>query len=656
VCFKCNRDYGSSLFHASLANASASASQKKTVSDYTAILANTSWVQPPGGGAAKPQPAFLTYSFPTSIPVQVKDEFGGRARTWTPFSAADMKLAREALAQWGEASGLVFLEVDAGLGDIQFNWVNFSDLKGHKKDLAFAYYPYDASEEPGQPSYTLLSGDVFMNLAERASEFAAKDKMLFVLLHEIGHALGFKHPFSATPWNDTLLRKDLDDQSETVMSYTGDEVPRLGPLDLAAVRAVYGDAGQDGAHLSSWNWDAASQTLTLVGKAVADVIRGTSVNDMVSGHAGNDTLVGYAGADVLRGGPGIDKLFGGAGDDTLMPGDAALARGQVDGGPGIDLLDLSDLTRGVTLALSGDDVRGIEHVVATRFADVVTGSAGAEQIFGGDGDDRMTTGLGTDLIDGGDGNDILDGGADVDVMRGGKGDDIYYTSGDHWGADTIVELAGEGIDTVIVAQGFFSDYILPEQAEIEVIIAPRDSSVLAITGNGLNNIVYGYEDRMRLSGRGGDDTVHALGRDAQLWGGDGDDILYAGSGTCDLRGELGNDTLVGGIGLDNFIFGTLIGPDNVDTIVGFQSGQDHIVLNQIIFGHLLAEGEIKPAIRSDLFHIGASAVTSDQRLVYDDVTGRLLFDADGSGAAEAIQFAAFTPGTVLQVTDLLPGG
>lgn len=262
MCFVCGRGNQNSLFHDPLARGSASASQKTSESDYKAILANLSWVQPPSETTAKPQPAFVTYSFPTSVPVHVRDEFKGTARTWMPFSPADMKLARQALSQWGEASGLVFLEVDAGLGDIQFNWMNFAGLKDKKDALAFAYYPYDESREPGYPSYSSLSGDVFMDLADRSSGLKARDKMLFVLLHEIGHAIGFKHPFAPTIWNDKILRSELDNQSMTVMSYTGDEPPRLGPLDLAAVRAVYGDAGKDGAHLSSWKWDAASQTLT----------------------------------------------------------------------------------------------------------------------------------------------------------------------------------------------------------------------------------------------------------------------------------------------------------------------------------------------------------------------------------------------------------
>ena len=43
------------------------------------------------------------------------------------------------------------------------------------------------------------------------------DYMTFV--HEIGHALGLKHPFDASPTNKTLLDPSLDDVHFTVMSY-----------------------------------------------------------------------------------------------------------------------------------------------------------------------------------------------------------------------------------------------------------------------------------------------------------------------------------------------------------------------------------------------------------------------------------------------------
>ena len=42
---------------------------------------------------------------------------------------------------------------------------------------------------------------------------------------------------------------------------------------------------------------------------------------------------------------------------------------------------------------------------------------------------------------------------------------------------------------------------------------------------------------------------------------------------------------------------------------------------------------------ANAFVIGNRAADADDRIVYDQATGRLLFDADGSGAGAAIHFA-----------------
>ncbi|MCA3284798.1 MAG: hypothetical protein ING16_18275 [Roseomonas sp.] len=39
------------------------------------------------------------------------------------------------------------------------------------------------------------------------------------------------------------------------------------------------------------------------------------------------------------------------------------------------------------------------------------------------------------------------------------------------------------------------------------------------------------------------------------------------------------------------------------------------------------------------FTIGAAATTSAHRIIYNNVTGALFYDADGSGAGSVVQFA-----------------
>ncbi len=321
MCMACGAWAGNSLFHAPEGSVAEANALGSTVSDHTALFAGASWVSPFGVLDIKAQPTFVTYSFPTRMSDAARDEFGNAAKTWERFSEADRDLARKALDQWADASGLVFLEVPEDHGDIQFNWMDFNKVPGQAGSLAFAFYPFGIpiSGTNDVERFNPLSGDVFMNLADRSGgALSSASTKLFVLLHEIGHALGFKHPFEATGANPRILKPELDNQAETVMSYTGDEPPELGPLDRAAVKAVYGGPGSDGAHLSSWKWSAASLTLTQTGKSGNDSIYGISVRDLISGRAGDDRLTGFAGNDRVMGGQGQDVVSGGDGADRLL--------------------------------------------------------------------------------------------------------------------------------------------------------------------------------------------------------------------------------------------------------------------------------------------------------------------------------------------------
>jgi len=47
-------------------------------------------------------------------------------------------------------------------------------------------------------------------------------------------------------------------------------------------------------------------------------------------------------------------------------------------------------------------------------------------------------------------------------------------------------------------------------------------------------------------------------------------------------------------------------------------------------------------------------VTTDQRIIYDNANGHLLYDADGSAnGIAAVQFATLSPGLALTNTDFL---
>jgi Ca2+-binding RTX toxin-like protein len=122
-----------------------------------------------------------------------------------------------------------------------------------------------------------------------------------------------------------------------------------------------------------------------------------------------------------------------------------------------------------------------------------------------------------------------------------------------------------------------------------------------------------------------------------------------------LVGGLGADVLTGGTGNDLFEF-VKVGTDSnlthygIDQITDFSkvSGNtDHIVLDHNLFAGIGSSG----TLNANLFKLSTGSLDADDRIVYDQATGALYYDADGSGSGAAVQFAQLTAGTVLTNTD-----
>jgi len=149
---------------------------------------------------------------------------------------------------------------------------------------------------------------------------------------------------------------------------------------------------------------ASGQSLTLDASTV-------DAGSLVSANASaeNDgwiTFIGGAGNDTFTGGYLNDTFMGSGLNDTI------------NGGNGIDLIDYTAATAGITASLASgtvtdgfggtDTLSNVENIIGTSFNDVITGSTINNSISGGGGNDTLI---------GGYGNDTMTGGAGIDQFR-----------------------------------------------------------------------------------------------------------------------------------------------------------------------------------------------------------------------------------------------
>lgn len=327
----------------------------------------------------------------------------GKAAPFVSLTAPQVVALRGALAHYAEVAGITFSEVSAGTPATVMvgGYTSATDNAG-----AYAY-------GPGTQAAPDKAGDVWIN-ARWASGTALTTGTYdaFVLLHELGHALGLEHPgdYDAVPGVTFTYagaaQYQQDSRQYTVMSYfpaTATEAGAPGTYpdtlmlhDILAVQRIYGvntatRAGDDiygfggtlgGAYDFAVNrdpllciWDgggrdrldlsgfAGRQRVDLSAGAFSDVggfrgnlsiALGVVIEDAVGGR-GADRILGNAADNRLRGAAGADHVAGGAGND-LLTGNAGADRFIFGAGDGRDRI--TDFTPGQDRLLLSDDLWG----------------------------------------------------------------------------------------------------------------------------------------------------------------------------------------------------------------------------------------------------------------------------------------------------------
>lgn len=175
---------------------------------------------------------------------------------------------------------------------------------------------------------------------------------------------------------------------------------------------------------------------------------------------------------------------------------------------------------------------------------------------------------------------------------------------------------------------------------IENVFGSTHNDVLV--GNAGNNWLYGHDGSDNVFGSGGRDW---------LIGGAGNDNLNGGIGNDLLSGGAGNDVLSGGTGADIFRFDTALdAAGNRDTITDFSVVDDTIQLENGVFAALTTTGALSTSMFKNL---ALGTVDSTDRIIHDGRTGALYYDADGSGAGAAVQFATLNGNPVITAADFV---
>ena len=168
----------------------------------------------------------------------------------------------------------------------------------------------------------------------------------------------------------------------------------------------------------------------------------------------------------------------------------------------------------------------------------------------------------------------------------------------------------------------------------------------------------GTEGNDTLIGGAAVDDLHGFGGNDFLQGGDGADVVLGDAGNDSMsgnagndwvRGGTGNDQVTGGGGQDSFAFADF-GSANADTVTDFGSNWDNFQLDRAAFTALGNTGRF---VSGDVrFFAGTAAHDADDRIIYNQTTGQLWYDADGNGAGAAQLIATLSNRAAVTATDI----
>lgn len=475
-------------------------------------------------------------------------------------------------------------------------------------------------------------GDIYINTDSLARYISYEPGSAgwFMLIHELGHTLGLKHPHddggTGRPTFSEIGWSNLDIDFMTIMSYDDDynwnlrlydpATPMV--LDVIALQYLYGKNTTTNNTASTYVFNTSPMYLTVYDAGGIDLINQSSATqgwyvvlpnlqistlvdtkvgfampmsdvnlisptslrwlmgdiENIRGSNFSDELYGNSLANRIDGGNGNDILDGGLGADTLI------------GGAGNDTYFVDNTRDTVTEStLSGiDEVKStINYTLQSNIENLTL--LGQTNLNG-------TGNTLTNTIVGNGGNNIINGGAGSDTLIGSFGNDTYIL--DNIG-DLVIEFLNEGVDSVqssVSVSGLLADDLIMALISRVENITLTGSSAINATGNDLNNIITGNSGVNTLRGEGGTDI---------------------------LTGGRGADTLTGGSGRDTFVFTT------------GDSGQTAVTLDRIsdYTKGAVGTGDLIDYVSN--LTVGGSAIVAISSQASINMTTGLATFASGSG-------------------------
>jgi Ca2+-binding RTX toxin-like protein len=332
--------------------------------------------------------ASLTYSFLTGTAWH-ETGYGTHGEPGSRFDLTETQRSavRLALDTIARSVNLSFTEVGDGqytVGELRFAGTYNTTAYAH------AYTPANGQVE---------SGDVWFSDEWYAKPVSRGSFGFTTILHEIGHALGLKHPFEPGNTGQTLDST----YTHTIMSYspvagelTDTVTASLYPTtfmfsDLLALEKLYGAP----THVNTGNTTYTFYDNQIYWQTIVDG-GGTDTVKYISSSSG--AHIDLSNASFTQMGLPVEFSNGQINYDTIAFGPSTVIEHATGGG-------------------------GNDTLIGNFKANKLTGNGGDDELVGADGDDNLIGGAGSDEVEGGAGNDKITWGSG-DTVDGGAGTDI----------------------------------------------------------------------------------------------------------------------------------------------------------------------------------------------------------------------------------------